>query len=395
MAIRDVLRAVVPEIGIEPITSVINVENGLLDWRAPLAPMLMKHSPDTLSTVQIPWKWADEPSSCAEFEAFLDVAVAPDDRARVWEILGYLMMSGNPLQRMFLLSGGGGNGKGVLLSVVRALLGRRNIASVALTDFTDDVFATADVHGKLCNICGDIDTTHIEKTGKIKALAGEDNVRAQRKNEHGFDFEFWGKAIFSANGLPTSGDPSEGWLRRWEIVHFPNKPAKKDPQLKKRLTTRSSIEAIMVRAVFALRELIERGDFVRGVSSTRMHEQFAIRNDKVRAWVADPESGGYVDPSSWYPRRHLLGRFRVWDNHENPGSRAMGSQTFYERMRGVPGVREVKNGGVWGFRGLRLFTDAHVVEIDDDPEPQEMPHTDGAQPLFELDDPSDLGKGQK
>lgn len=390
-AIRDVMRALVPTIDIEPISSVINVQNGLIDWDAPYAPMLMKHSPDTLSTVQIPWRWAEEPSSCAEFEAFLEASVAPDDRPRVWEILGYLLMSGNPLQRMFLLTGGGGNGKGVFLAVIRALLGRANVSSVALTEFTDDVFAGADVYGKLCNICGDIDTGHIEKTGKIKALAGEDEVRAQRKFEHGFNFEWWGKAVFSANGMPTSSDPSEGWRRRWEVVSFPNKPARKDPGLKRRLTTRSSLEAIMVRAVLALRDLMERGEFHRGEAATRTHELFAIRNDKVLAWVHDPDSGGYIDPSSWYPRKHLLGLFRLWDRHENPGSRDMGSQTFYERMRGVSGVREVKNGGVWGFRGLRLFTDAHVVEIDEPEPPEKLPHDDGSEPLFELDHASDQG----
>lgn len=374
--IRDVLRATVEAIEIAPVPSLINVENGMIDWNAPYAPALVPHDAKHLSTVQLPWRWAEGPSSCADFDAFLDAAVAPDDIARVWELVGYLLMSGNPLQRMFLLTGGGGNGKGVLLAVIRALLGRRNVAAVALTDFVDNRFAAADVHGKLCNICGDIDTTFIEKTGKIKALSGEDEVRGERKNEHGFGFEWWGKAIFSANGVPTSADPSEGWLRRWEIVNFPNKPIKKDPGLKRRLTTRSSIEAIMIRAVLALRELMDRGEFSRGSAAESAHHTFAVRNNKLLAWIEDE---AYLDPSSFYPRKHLLARFRSWDNHENPGGRAMGSHLFYERLRQVDGVREVKVQGTYGFRGLRLLTDAHVVQIDDDQDDQKVPLGPGAE----------------
>lgn len=374
-AIRDVMKAIVPVIDIEPISSVINVENGLVDWRAPYAPALLAHSPDTLSTVQIPWRWADEPSSCAEFEAFLEAAVAPDDRARVWELIGYLLMSGNPLQRMFLLTGGGGNGKGVLLAVIKALLGKSNTSAVPLADFVDDKFAAADTFGKLCNICGDIDVGFIDKTGKIKTLSGEDDVRGERKFEHGFAFEFWGKALFSANGIPTSSDSSRGWLRRWEVIHFPNEPVRPDRTLKRRLTTRSSLEAIMVRAVMSLRDLMERGEFSHGVSARDAHREFAERSNKVLAWISDC---AYYDPSAWYPRDTLISRFRLWDQRENPGGKPWSSPTFYERLRQVKGIREAKIQGTRGFRGLRFNDDAHVIDVSTDEDEPKVPPEAGA-----------------
>lgn len=364
-AIRDVLRAQLPEIDVAPVTRYINFRNGLVDWADNLAPRQIGHDPGFLSTVQLPIEWDDGASTCADFDTFLDQSVPRDDVLRVWEILGYLMMSGNPLQKLFLFTGGGGNGKGVLMAVIMAILGRRNVSSVPLTDFAENQFATADVHGKLANICGDIDTTYIERTGRIKELAGEDQVRGERKFGQPFYFDFWGKALFSANGIPTSSDGSRGWLRRWEIVSFPFEPQKPDRGLKARLTTPESLRAIAQRSVYALRDLMEREHFYHGESAAGAHAKFAVRNNRVLAWIED---SAYIDPTARNERSSLYRAYRMWDAAENPGGRSMSATTFYERLEQVPGVRAVKVRGVRLITGLRLNTDVHLVDLT---EPEE------------------------
>lgn len=366
-AIRDVLRARVPELEVAPVPPLINMANGLLDWKAPGAPMLIPHDARHLSTVQLPVRWAPGESTCADFDRFLEASVPIDDQQRVWELIGYLMMSGNPLQRMFLLLGGGGNGKGVFLAVILALLGKRNVSSVALADFVENQFAAADCFGRLANICGDIDVTYIERTGRLKALSGEDNVRGERKFGQPFDFEFWGKALFSANGIMQSADSSRGWMRRWEVVRFPFEPKTQDRGLKARLTRPAELEAIAVKAVLALRDLMARGEFDHGESAKDAHREFAIRNNRVLAWI---EETGYRDDSARYPRKELYDAYRFWDAAENPAGRHMSATTFYERLEQVPGMRASKYGGVRVFWGLRLNRDRHLVmsaEVADDP----------------------------
>lgn len=380
-AVRDVLRAQLDELHVLPVSKLINFKNTMVDWADELGPRDVPHDPGFGSTVQLPVRWAPGESDCPEFDAFLDEAVAPDDRARVWEILGYLLMSGNPLQRLLLLTGGGGNGKGVFLAVVKALLGRENTSAVALNEFTDDTFASADLYGRLANVCGDIDTTFIERTGLIKKMAGEDEIRAQRKYGQPFDFEFWGKALFSANAIPTAADSSQGWLRRWEIVNFPNEPVKPNPNLKLALCRPASIEAIAVKAVLALRELMRRGSFDHGQSAAAAHLEFAMRNNKLLAWIDDC---GWYDASSWYPREELLRSFRFWDHGQNPGGRSISAATFYERLRQIKGVREAKRRGTRGVTGIRLGDNAHLIDATDD----DLPPDEGAgaeiesEPLF-------------
>jgi len=193
--LTEVLSTLCERFEVLPTLEVINFGNGMLRWRSDPDPALVEHHPEFMSTVRLPLDW-DPAAQCPLFDAFLESAVPEDDRDRAWQVLGYLLMSGNPLQRMFMLTGTGGNGKGVYLNVLRALLGDENTAAEPLHDLSENRFSTAELHGKLANICGDIDATFIQNTGRIKELCGDDRMKGERKNERQFYFKFWGKAIF-------------------------------------------------------------------------------------------------------------------------------------------------------------------------------------------------------
>lgn len=368
--IQDVLRARTDLIDVDPVTAVINVPNGMVHWRAPGGPYLADHDPAALSTVQLPIEW-DPDATCPEFDAFLAASVDADDHQRVWEMIGYLVMSGNPLQRMFLLNGPGGNGKGVFLGVLAALLGAENTVAVSLHSFVNNRFAPARLFGRLANICGDIPATYIEDTAKIKELAGQDRIDAEEKGRDPFSFEYWGKSIFSCNGLPGSADGSAGWLRRWEIISFPYAPKQVDRGLRDRLSRPAELRGILVKAVTALRMLMDRGDFVRGASAEDVHRDFAIRSNKLLAWIDDEM---IMHPDGWYPRGELLRSFRWWDANENPSGKAMSSHTFYDRLKQITGLRESKRRGVRGIAGLLRKADTHEVPPADDDE--KVPPTD-------------------
>lgn len=358
-AILRVLRASVPDLPADPSENKINMSNGMVHWDHPVAPEILPHHELYLSAVQLPVRWKDT-AECPEFDAFVAEAVAPDDVQRLWEIIGYLMMWGNPLQRMFLLTGAGGNGKGVLLAVIKALLGERNCAAVPLHAFIEDRFAAADLYGMLANLCGDIDADYIERTGRIKELAGEDTIRAEHKGQRAFRFQFQGKSIFSANGIPSSADATVGWTRRWEVVDFPNAPARPDRTLKARLCRPESLEGVARKAVLALRDLMARGEFVHGAAARRVHEDFAQKSNKVLLWL---DEAAVRMPGTHYDRRELLKLFRRWDAFENPAAKQMGSQTFYDRMRAIPWVRELTRNGVRGFGGFRFRSEVSYGEV--------------------------------
>lgn len=348
----EVLATMCEEFAVAPASSVMNLRNGMLRWQGDPDPVLLDHHPEFMSTVRLPIDW-DPTATCPTFDAFLDEAVPADDRDRAWQVLGYLLMSGNPLQRMFMLTGTGGNGKGVYLNVLRALLGDENTAAEPLHDLSENRFSTAELHGKLANICGDIDATFIQNTGRIKELCGDDRMKGERKNERQFYFKFWGKAIFSANAVPGSSDSSKGWTRRWEVVPFPYAPTKPDPTISHRIVSRE-LPGIALKAVYALRQLMEAGEFSRGESAETAHAEFAEKANRVLRWMNDPDSNVTLESDTWNKGTILLSAFRQWEAYDQGnGHKDIGTQRFNELARQA-GLLQTKRDGHRGYYGLRV-----------------------------------------
>lgn len=383
----EVLAGTCEQFEVEPVPDLLNIEDGLLRWQADPDPVLLEHHDACLSSVQLPIRW-DPLATCPEFDAFMEAALPEDDRQRAWQVLGYLMMSGNPLQRLFLLTGGGGNGKGVFLNVVRALVGEDNFSAVPLRRFSETQFAAAELHGKLANVCGDIDARFIEDTGRIKELAGDDKIDAERKYGQPFKFLFWGKAIFSANAIPGASDSSQGWLRRWEVINFPYAPTKPDSSLSARCTTPESLSGIAVKAITALRELMDVGQFARGESATTAHSEFAEKANRVIRWVNDPDSAVMRDDETWNKGTILVQAFREWEEHDSGDkNKHTGVQHINELLRQA-GMRYAIKRGQRGYYGLRVTGHVFVKDRDKpwlnitrevhqsapqaDPEPEQM-----------------------
>lgn len=362
-ALLEVMAGTCEEFAVEPVSDLINMRSGLLRWAGDPDPVLLEHHDACLSSVQLPVEW-NPAATCPDFDAFMEAAIPEDDRDRAWQVLGYLMMSGNPLQRLFLLTGGGGNGKGVFLNVVRALVGDDNFSAIPLRRFSETQFASAELHGKLANVCGDIDARFIEDTGRIKELAGDDKIDAERKGKDPFKFLFWGKAIFSANAIPGASDSSKGWLRRWEVINFPYTPTKPDPSLSARCVTPESLAGIAVKAIDALRMLMERQEFSRGASAHTAHEEFAEKANRVIRWVNDPDSVAVRDDDCWNKGTILVQAFREWEEHDSGDrNRHTGVQHINELLRQA-GMRPAIKRGQRGYYGVRIEGPVFIKERD-------------------------------
>jgi len=360
--VREVLSTLCERFEVAPASSVINFGNGMLRWAADPDPALVEHHPEFMSTVRIPFDW-DPSATCPMFDEFLAAAVPEDDLERAWQVLGYLLMSGNPLQRMFMLTGTGGNGKGVYLNIIRSMLGDANTAAEPLHDLAETRFSACELHGKLANICGDIDATFIQNTGKIKELCGDDRMKGEFKNERQFYFKFWGKAIFSANGIVGASDSSRGWTRRWEIVPFPYAPTKPDPGLSARIVA-TELPGIAVRAIDALRALMAAGEFSRGESADLAHSEFAEKANRVLRWINDPDSNVRAESDTWNKGTILLSAFRQWEAYDQGnGHKDIGSQRFNELARQA-GLTPSKRRGQRGYYGLQVAETVLVRPAD-------------------------------
>lgn len=345
---EDVARAHSPLITCEPLSDIINFRNGLYLWQAD---QLRSHDPDVRSTVQLSVDW-DPTASCPEFDTFLTQVLPEDMIGLAWELIGYLMYSGNPLHRAVMLTGGGRNGKGTFLRVINALLGKSNVTSVSLHDLVNTRFSTASLFGRIANIAGDIDGTYLESTATFKAITGQDLVSAEHKGRDRFDFTPWAVPVFSANKIPGSADVTVGYLSRWVVINFPHDfTGREDRTLNERLHTKTELAGVAANAMPALRRLMARGEFEMPDSAKAAMDDFTRKVDQVRTWL---DECAEIDPDNpFVARTALYADYKAWVARD--GYRPVKAGEFYERLEAAGGWPTV-------LHGTRGFTRVRVID---------------------------------
>src|SRR4051812_24501191 len=300
---EDVVKHRVGRITCEPTTPYINFTDCMLEWQTDEC---KPHAQHYGSTVQLPVHYQRD-AECPEFEKFLASILPPDYVQLVWEMIGYLMMSGNPQQVAFLLWGPGSNGKGTLMRVIHALLGLENISALTL-DALGERFAPMGLFGKLANLAGDIDSTYQETTAGFKRLTGEDPFRGEVKYvAEPFYFVNWAVPVFSINKVFSSSDTTYGYLRRWKVIEFNRKimPEEVIPGLSNILL--GELPGIAAKGMRVLREMMSRnggkGGFHTAPEIQKGKERFEENVDQVRLFLDQccmPAPGTRTERSTIY-----------------------------------------------------------------------------------------------
>ncbi len=373
----DMVESQPAHVGLDVDDRWINVRNGLLDWRTKT---LHPHDPNVPTVTQLPVTWNPN-ADCPNIERFIR-DIAPDDERDEYvllisEIAGYCAYTREPLHKAIMLDGTGRNGKGVLMHVLTALLGKENTSSVPPQRFDTNRFAAAEIMGRLANLAGDVNPETFTETAMFKQLTGGDKINAERKFGQPFEFYSYATIIASFNSLPRSADTTEGFFSRWVLVKFPHtfKPADengnprpgckiKNPFLVDKLVTADELSGFLNLAVDALADLLDRGDFTKTSTSKKAERRFRIHADPVRGFLAarvEPCTDGKVS------RNDLYYNYTQWCERE--GLKYLSATRFYERVREVhdevleiPCV-ERKVRGVRCYRGIRVLNP--ITDVDD------------------------------
>lgn len=285
----------------------IVLENGIYWWRDA---KLEAHSPALGAMTKLPITY-DEIAIPYSFLEWLTQVLGdePEMHRHMWEVIGYLLMTGNPLQKIFLLYGEGGNGKGTMLRVIRSLLGRANYSSISMHQLVDDRFATSGLYGKTANISGDLSSRFLSDPQILKEITGGDSINASRKFGHSFEFVPYAVPIFASNEFFRTSDNSIGWRRRWEVIDFVQKVDGGGPFDEQLLF--DDAPGIFNYAMEGLRRLMERGKFAPPTAAreatTRLHDAA----DPLMLWL-DEDDAVSQGPDESSPSADVYKRYAGW-----------------------------------------------------------------------------------
>ena len=335
----------------DPNTRFLNVPNGLLDWRTG---DLCDHDPNVGILPRIPVEW-DPDATCPRIDAWLEEVLPEDCLDLAYEVVGYCLFNGYPIHKAILLFGEGRNGKGTYERLIERLLGSGNCSHITPQELDDNRFKAAELYGKLANLVGDVDPKTFRVTEKFKQATGDDTLTAERKHGQNFNFKNVAKIVAAFNKLPQSADTTEGFLSRWVVLpfigYFPDGVA--DESVEAKLHAPEELQGLLVKAVYALRRLMERRTFPCPPSVEEATKKFRLEADPYRQFITEKL---VAMPKGYIFRSELL---RLWEAWASANGHPVGpARDLYSALRGAARdvlgaeIKEGKRGGLEGFHGI-------------------------------------------
>lgn len=355
------LNVELPEVGLPDLPSgylpYIVLENGIYWWQDG---KLEKHSPHLGAMTKLPITFDPIAKPHAFLEWFDQVlGDDPELHRHMWEVLGYLLMTGNPFQKIFLLYGEGGNGKGTMLRVIRNMLGRANYSSISMHQLVDDRFATSGLYGKTANISGDLSSRFLADPQILKEITGGDSISASRKFGHSFEFVPYAVPIFASNEFFRTSDNSIGWRRRWEVIDFVQR-VEGNAGFDERLLFEDA-PGIFNYAMDGLQRLMIRGKFAPPAAAqeatTRLHDAA----DPLVLWL-DEDEGVYQGPEQLAPTADVYKRYAGWCRRNGYSPLASGPFGLRLKQLGITRTRpRIGASRTWHYEGISV-TLSHIED---------------------------------
>lgn len=198
---------------------VLVVENGILDLKTN---KLRSHTPKLFAWSKLPYSYNAE-APCPKFLATLETIF--DDLEEIdllQEIYGTTIIGGNDRRAIWLFQGATHGGKGVLVGVLCALLGKHNYASIRAGNFGGQ-FALWAARNKLLIVVPDINGKKSPPAAFVEAakvISGGDTIDIDGKNKQAVHEILPGKLLLVTNDLLRMEDESAALFNRFRCLKF-------------------------------------------------------------------------------------------------------------------------------------------------------------------------------
>lgn len=278
--------------------NLIAFENGVLNI---INDEFMEFSPEHIITNKLPHNYNPAAQSDLLDRVMLKLACGDENVLKLlYQSVGYCFYRRNELRKSFFLLGEKRNGKSTFLDMVQTLLGEINTSNLDLCEIGDR-FRTAELTGKLANIGDDINDEWVSNTATFKKVVSGDVITVEKKGKDPTKLRSFAKFFFSANSLPRlgRGKDSSAVLDRLVIIPFDAKFSKSDadydPFIKYKLREEPVMEALIAKAIPALREVLADQEFAQCAKVKDSLEEFEISNNPILEFYAELDEVDYLN----------------------------------------------------------------------------------------------------
>jgi putative DNA primase/helicase len=289
----------------------MNFKNGMLNLRTM---ELENHSPDYLSTFQLPHEYSSR-VECPQWKELLKEWLPDDTVSFLQEYMGYLLVPDNREHIIPILYDESTNKSSVFIEVIETLLGYNNVSNIELSNFTyDNRWIANKLEGKLANICSNIEEEHFKSSSLIKIIMGGENVSAEVRFGPIYSYKPVVRFLFSTNKLPVvKKNASYSWYRRLKIVGFSNKLSSDSKDYDQHLIDRlkKELPSIVQWSIEGLMRLRENGEFTKSKQMSKDKNRFIQINAPISIFF-DEHYELVNDSEELIPTHLVYAKYRKW-----------------------------------------------------------------------------------
>lgn len=348
-------------------------ENGLLDLESR---QLHPHSSSFFNLYALPFAY-DPDAEAPRWLAFLRELWGDDDESieLLAEIFGYIIAGLTEQQKLFLLSGPKRAGKGTILRVLIALLGRDNVAAPTLSALSTQ-FGLQALIGKPLAAISDARLSgrgdSLVAVERLLSISGEDTITVDRKYRAPWTGRLPARFVVLTNEIPRFTDASGALASRFVILSLTESfIGREDPQLTERLLEESS--GIFNWALVGFDRLTSRGHFRQPKAAASALRQLEDLASPVSAFVRDRCR---ITPQATVAKDVLWAAWREWcgDEGAHPGTKAVFVRDLRAAYSSVkPSRPRIDGGRVQVLSGIKVIGQPTVEASVDGPDAADLP----------------------
>ena len=319
-------------------TPVWNFINGTLELDTGV---FREHNPGDYCSVQATYPYNPAATHHAWSAFIADVTGDDPKQSELLQFIpAYALFQDCPHEKIFVLTGSGGNGKSRYLEILRQLFGEANVSHVTPRGLLDK-FQRIQLKDSIINIAGEIKSDLQDAEEYMKQIASGETQSACYKSKDYINFTPRSKLVYACNGQLASGDTSDGLSRRLIIIDFkmqfvdtpdPNDPyqRKKNINILDDLSTELQTGGIFNWAYEGYKLLRAVGYFTETNDQANLMEDFKQASNPVRVFWEDEYSE--LQPME-LTYEQVYSDYLVWCS--NNGNKPLTSQKFHIELKNV------------------------------------------------------------